>query len=92
MVAMHHATRLIATEAPEVRDPGRVRKTPFWAGRAATIARLMKSGMPLAMAEAWIDAWDESTHDLVDFRLAPDFWAMGYEFAVEEYRRGYRPR
>jgi hypothetical protein len=39
------------------------------------------------MAEAWIDAWDVSTAELHDFRNAPDFWAVGFRFAEEEYRR-----
>ena len=43
------------------------------------------------MADAWIDAWIESTEGLRDFREAADFWTLGYRFAVEEYRRGYRP-
>jgi hypothetical protein len=47
--------------------------------------------MPRAMAEAWIDAWDESTAELHDFRDAPDFWTQGFRFALEEYQRGYRP-
>ena len=44
------------------------------------------------MAEAWIEAWDESTAELHDFREAPDFWIQGYRFAREEYERGYRPK
>ncbi len=47
--------------------------------------------MPRAMAEAWIAAWDLSTAELADFRVAPDYWKQGYRFALEEYRRGYRP-
>ena len=63
----------------------------FEAGRATAIDRLTRGGIPGAMAEAWIEAWDESTADLHDFRDAPDFWTQGYRYALEEYQRGYRP-
>jgi hypothetical protein len=59
--------------------------------RDATVDRLARGGMPRALAEAWIAAWDLSTAELPDFRLAPDFWTQGYRFALEEYRRGYLP-
>lgn len=59
--------------------------------RAATIERLIGSGMRAGLATAWIDTWDRSTVDLVDFRSAPDFWTLAYEYAIEEYQRGYRP-
>ena len=63
----------------------------FATDRAATVERVTRSGIPRGMAEAWIDAWVESTEGLRDFREARDFWTLGYRFAVEEYRRGYRP-
>jgi hypothetical protein len=44
------------------------------------------------MTEAWDEAWDESTAELRDFRDAPDFWIQGYQFAREEYERGYWPQ
>jgi hypothetical protein len=44
-----------------------------------------------ALAQTWIDTWDESTADLTDFRAADDFWELGFRYAVEEHRRGYRP-
>ncbi len=47
--------------------------------------------MPLDRASAWIDAWDVSTRELVDFRRAPDFWQLGYRYAHEEHNRGYEP-
>jgi hypothetical protein len=64
----------------------------FAAGRTAALDRLIRGGMPRAMAEAWIDAWDESTLELYDFRCAPDFWTQGFRYALEEYQRGYRPQ
>jgi hypothetical protein len=64
----------------------------FAAARAATIERLVRAGIPPTMAEAWIATWDESTAPLYDFRRAPDYWKLGYRFAQEEYRRGYKPR
>jgi len=42
-------------------------------------------------AEAWLDAWDTTTLGLVDFRRASDFWRLGYEYALEEYRLGFDP-
>lgn len=59
----------------------------FAARRVDTIDRLVRAGMPRIMAEGWIDAWDESTTVLPDFRKAPDFWAVAYRFAQEEYKR-----
>ncbi len=47
--------------------------------------------MPVSRASAWIDAWDVSTCDLIDFRRAPDFWQLGYRYAREEHNRGYEP-
>jgi hypothetical protein len=67
------------------------RPTPFWLGRARAFQRLIAAGLPSALAEGWMDAWDESTADLLDFRSASDFWEIGFQFALEEYRRGYRP-
>jgi phosphohistidine phosphatase SixA len=63
----------------------------FAAGRATAVDRVVRSGIPRAMAEAWIEAWDESTAELHDFRDAPDFWTQGFRYALEEYQRGYRP-
>ena len=71
-----------AGEANPTRD-GRT----FAARRVDTIDRLVRAGMPKAMADAWIDAWDASTADLPDFRKAPDYWAVGYRFAQEEWKR-----
>ena len=65
--------------------------TRFAANRAAALDRLVHGGIPRTMAQAWIEAWDESTAELHDFREAPDFWVQGYRFAREEYARGYRP-
>ena len=59
----------------------------FAARRENTIDRLVRAGLPRMMAEGWIEAWDESTAELSDFREAPDFWAVGYKFAQEEYKR-----
>jgi hypothetical protein len=74
--------------------PRRIRRTrpsresrKFAARREATVERLVRAGLPRIMAEGWIDAWDESTIDLSDFRNAPDFWAVGYRFAEAEYER-----
>jgi hypothetical protein len=80
--------------------PGRVRGThvskesrKFIARRQKTIERLVRAGLPRIMAEGWIEAWDESTVELADFRNAPDFWTVGYRFAQAEYDRfaGRRP-
>jgi len=71
-----------AAESTPSRD-GRT----FAARRVDTIDRLVRAGMPKAMADAWIDAWDASTADLPDFRRAPDYWAVGDRFAQEEWKR-----
>jgi hypothetical protein len=63
----------------------------FASGRAGALDRLVRGGIPRAMAEAWIEIWDQSTIGLPDFRSAPDFWTLGYRYAQEEYERGYRP-
>jgi hypothetical protein len=59
----------------------------FAARREHTIVRLVGAGLPRNLAEGWIEAWDESTAGLFDFRNAPDFWAVGYRFAQAEYER-----
>jgi hypothetical protein len=59
--------------------------------RAIALQRLVRRGMPLGKADAWLEAWDTTTVGLVDFRRAPDFWRLGYEYAREEYRLGYEP-
>jgi hypothetical protein len=74
--------------ATTLRQEGR----KFAAGRVAALDRLVRAGIPRRMAEAWIEMWDVSTAELYDFRSAPDFWAVGYRYAVEEYKRGYKPR
>jgi hypothetical protein len=85
----------VATTQPTHETaPGRARQprpTPFWLGRARAYQRLIATGMPSLLAEGWMDAWDRSNADLADFRTAPDFWEIGFAFALEEYRRGYRP-
>lgn len=63
----------------------------FRAQRRETIQRLARAGIPLDLAVAWVQIWDRSTAVLPDFRAAPDFWSQGFRYALEEYRRGYRP-
>lgn len=63
----------------------------FASARSATVTGLVRHGMPLTQAIAWVSAWDESARGLLDFRRAPDFWELGYRYAVEERRRGYEP-
>ncbi len=38
-------------------------------------------------AEPLVDEWLRSTEMLADFRKAPDFWNVAFQFALEEYRR-----
>ena len=63
----------------------------FAAGRNATIKRLIRSGIPAPMAEAWVASWEAGAAGLHDFRRAHDFWLVGYRYAIEEYKRGYEP-
>lgn len=63
----------------------------FAARRAEVVDRLVAAGMARMLAEGWIAAWDQSTAGLVDFRATPEFWELGYRYALEEHRRGYRP-
>jgi hypothetical protein len=51
------------------------------------IDRLVHAGMPSRTAEPLVDEWLRSTEMLVDFRAAPDFWRLAYQFALEEYHR-----
>jgi hypothetical protein len=57
------------------------------AARARVIEQLVRRGMPAGTAEPLVDEWLRSTEMLVDFRAAPDFWHLAYQFAVEEYGR-----
>ena len=61
------------------------------ARRIATVGRLVNAGMPRPLAEGWIAAWEDSTAWLTDFRAAGDYWELGFQYALEERRRGYRP-
>ena len=36
-------------------------------------------------------AWEGSTWGLLDFRAAADYWELGFQYAIEERRRGYQP-
>jgi len=63
----------------------------FEADREAALRHLVRIGIPVFKAQAWLAAWDESTLQLRDFRNAADFWDQGYLFALEEYRRGHDP-
>ena len=74
-----------------IERPSSSRQHGFDRRRDSTVERLERAGLPRAMAEAWIAAWDLSTVGLADFRSAPDYWQQGYRFALEEYRRGYLP-
>jgi hypothetical protein len=57
------------------------------AARISVIDGLRRAGIPTATGELLVDEWLASTVMLLDFRAAPDFWQLAYEFAVDEYRR-----
>jgi hypothetical protein len=63
----------------------------FAVGRARAIARLERGGLPARDARAWIEAWDLTTTGLDDFRRSADFWELGRQYALEEWKRGYAP-
>lgn len=81
----------VFTTRPTSLRPAWVDDRAFARRRAIALKRLTRLGMPEPKAEAWIHAWDETTADLVDFRRAPDFWQLGFEYALEEYRLGFDP-
>ena len=57
------------------------------AARINVIDALRRAGIPTATGELLVDEWLASTEILHDFRAAPDYWQLAYEFAVDEYRR-----
>ena len=63
----------------------------FAARRATAVERLVLAGIARRHAEAWIAAWVMSTAGLNDFRAAADYWDLGFQYAIEERRRGYQP-
>ena len=63
----------------------------FAKGHDTALRRLIRLGVPSDQATAWVTAWDVTTVGLVDFRRADDFWRLGYEYAREEYARGFAP-
>ena len=69
----------------------RTAERAFIKGRATALKRLVRIGVPIAQAEAWVNAWDATTAGLLDFRRADDFWLLGYRYAREEYARGFAP-
>lgn len=87
-----------------MRDPARssqttrrqliqqTRQASAWdKSRARTVARLERLGVPPSHARAWVHAWDVSTAGLDGFRLASDYWEVGYAYARDEYRSGFAP-
>ena len=70
---------------------GLVAHDAFDRGRRTALSRLTARGMALDEASEWIGAWDRMTRGMDDFRGKPDFWDVGYEHAVEESARGYKP-
>ena len=86
MLTTEQAT-IDAVQSPVARQQERT----FAARRIATVGRLVSAGMPRPLAEGWIAAWEESTAWLTDFRAAGDYWELGFQYALEERRRGYRP-
>lgn len=69
----------------------RLANLAFAKGRDAALSRLVRGGVPPADAAAWVTAWDVTTAGLVDFRRSDDFWRLGYQYAREEYARGFAP-
>jgi hypothetical protein len=59
----------------------------FAAARTRVVERLVRNGMPSGNAEPLVDEWLRSTEMLTDFRAAPDFWSLAYQFVLEEYDR-----
>jgi hypothetical protein len=59
----------------------------FATARGRVIEQLVRNGMPPGTAEPLVDEWLRSTEMLKDFRAAPDFWHLAYQFALEEHRR-----
>src|SRR3954471_4582478 len=56
----------------------------FAAARTRVVEQLVRAGMPSGTAEPLVDEWLRSTEMLADFRAAPDFWRLAYQFALEE--------
>jgi hypothetical protein len=79
-----------ATRVPS-KSPNSTRGETFAARRATVIERLVRAGIARRHAEAWIAAWVQSTAGLNDFRAAADYWDLGFQYALEERRRGYHP-
>ena len=78
--AMHHS----GVDSAAARDRAR---QGFAAARTRVVDRLVRNGMPSGTAEPLVDEWLRSTEMLADFRAAPDFWRLAYQFALEEYHR-----
>jgi hypothetical protein len=77
---MHHS----GVDSTAARDRAR---QGFAAARTRVVDRLVRNGMPSGTAEPLVDEWLRSTEMLADFRAAPDFWRLAYQFALEEYHR-----
>jgi hypothetical protein len=81
----------IRTAAIVFRVVRRIELSPddeFRARKAGIVVRLVRVGVPRRDAQAWIDYWDASTAMLAEFRRAPDYWDLGYEFALAEWMTG----
>ena len=87
-----HDPKVDPFDVPKRAPTGNRRDHGFGAGRHETVKRLVRAGISPELAVAWVNIWDESTASLPDFRAAPDFWSQCFQYALEEYRRGYRPR
>jgi hypothetical protein len=87
------AIDMITEPAPRLptRLPTTRQERAFATRRTVVIERLVRAGLPRLHAEAWVFAWEDSTSGLTDFRAAVDYWELGFQYAIEERRRGYRP-
>ena len=62
----------------------------FAARRATAVERLVLVVLDQHLAIE-VAAWVMSTAGLNDFRAAADYWDLGFQYAIEERRRGYQP-
>jgi hypothetical protein len=68
------------------------RRARAWdSGRRRTRVGLELAGLRAADAEAWVEAWAVTTEGLDDFRASSEFWQLGFDYAIEEHRRGHQP-
>ncbi len=75
---------------PEAEQPPR-RRGMDPPGRAATVERLVRAGVPRSRATSLLDIWAGRLLDPTELDMDPVFWTQGYAFALRQWQASSDP-